>query len=58
MENVSHKKEGGILTIFLSGHVDSANAGAVEEAIGAARAAEPSDHIVIDCEKLVYLSSK
>ncbi|MBO4412095.1 MAG: anti-sigma factor antagonist [Lachnospiraceae bacterium] len=57
MENVSYKKENEVLTIRLSGHIDSANASAAEEAITAAREDAPSDHVVVDCEKLTYVSS-
>ncbi len=57
MENVSYKKENEVLTIRLSGHIDSANANAAEEAITVAREAAPSDRIVVDCEGLTYVSS-
>ncbi|MBR0303837.1 MAG: anti-sigma factor antagonist [Clostridia bacterium] len=56
MENVNAKTEGGTLVIELSGRVDSANAAAVEAAI-AAETARPHSSIVIDAERLEYISS-
>ena len=57
MKNVSCHEEGGTLTIALNGHVDSANAAAVEEEISGFRATHPAQTIVVDCEKLDYISS-
>ena len=57
MENVTYKANGNTLTVFLSGHIDSANAPAVEEAIAAARASGAYDALELDCEKLEYISS-
>ena len=56
MENVNAKTEGGTLVIELSGRVDSANTAAVEAAI-AAEKARPHSSIVIDAERLEYISS-
>ena len=57
MENVTYKANGNTLTVSLSGHIDSANAPAVEEAIAAARATGAYDALELDCEKLEYISS-
>ena len=55
--NVTYEAEGKELKLYLAGHIDSANSHAVEEEINAARAAGSYDKIVIDCEKLEYISS-
>ena len=57
MENVSHSLSGNTLTVFLSGHIDSANANAVEQEIAAARASGGDHDLVLDCGGLKYISS-
>ena len=54
---MEHNLENGVLTLTLEGHIDSANAGTVERAINDLRAAAPADTLVLDCEKLEYISS-
>lgn len=56
-ENVKAKTENGILTVILSGRVDSANAAQVEEQITRICAENPHTSIVIDAEELQYVSS-
>lgn len=56
MENVSGKTSGGVLTIALSGQINSSNADAVEKAIAALRE-NGADNIILDAEKLEYISS-
>ena len=57
MENVKYRAEGEELIIELSGHIDSANAAAVEEAVTAARNSGDFRKITIDCATLKYVSS-
>ena len=57
MENVTYKAEGSTLTIALQGHIDSANAAEVEKEINAIREQNPADALVVDCDKLNYISS-
>ncbi len=47
----------GTLTIALSGHVDSVNAPQIEQEIGGLCALHPHDALVLDMEKLEYISS-
>lgn len=47
----------GILTISLSGYVDSSNAAKLEAELMALREAHPHDGVALDCEKLTYISS-
>ena len=49
--------ENGILTVFLSGRIDSSNAAAAAAELEALRAAEPHQKMVLDLEELEYLSS-
>ena len=49
--------ENGTLTLFLTGHVDAANAPALETQIQDARAQYPAETIVLDCDGLDYMSS-
>ncbi len=48
---------GGILTIGVSGRIDSGNAPQLEEEISKAREAAPSQPVVLDFENLDYMSS-
>ena len=49
--------ENGTLTLCLTGHVDAANASALEADIQKAREAYQPDAVVLDCDKLEYMSS-
>lgn len=51
------KSENGIVTIYLEGRVDSSNAQAVENELNTARASMPGGNLVLDLEKLEYISS-
>ena len=55
--NFEHSFSDGVLTIFLAGRIDSGNAAEVERCITAIREANPAAAIVLDCEKLEYISS-
>lgn len=57
MEYITYKMDGDCMTIFLSGHIDSANAPAVEKEIGEAIDRETPEHLVIDAGDLHYISS-
>ena len=57
MKNVEHKIENGELTIFLNGHVDSANAAQIEEEINSILAGASAQTVTVDCENLEYISS-
>ncbi len=57
MNNVMYKTQDGTLTVELQGHIDSANAAEVEKEIGAIREQNPADALILDCEKLNYISS-
>ena len=47
----------GVLTIFLSGRVDSSNAETVEKELQSLIAANSADKLVLDAEDLAYISS-
>lgn len=51
------KFENGQLTIFLEGRVDSSNASAVEAELQSMIAGNPATSLVLDAEKLEYISS-
>ena len=55
--NFEHSFSDGVLTIYLDGRIDSANAAEAERVITAIREANPAGAIVLDCEKLAYISS-
>ena len=57
MKQVTYHTEDGVLTVCLSGRVDASNAAETEKEIAAARVAAPAEKIVIDAEKLEYISS-
>ncbi|MBR0351678.1 MAG: anti-sigma factor antagonist [Oscillospiraceae bacterium] len=57
MENVNGKKTDNGLLLTLSGHIDSANAAAVEEEITKLRSEFPEGSITVDCDDLEYISS-
>ncbi len=46
-----------VLTVHLSGRIDASNASEAEKQINAARSAAPEAAVVIDAEKLEYISS-
>ena len=54
---MNYKLEDNILTVYPEGRIDSANAEAVEAEINAIIAENPSDSLILDIEKLLYLSS-
>ncbi len=56
-EQVSYRTNNGVLTIGLHGRVDASNASEVESEVSAARIAAPGMAVVIDAEKLEYISS-
>ena len=49
--------ENNALTIWLEGRIDSNNAAAIEQEIGAAVKEAPGTEIVLDAGKLEYISS-
>lgn len=57
MKNVTGHVENEILTITLSGHIDSVNASQIEDEINDLKNDNPDSSIVIDCEPLEYISS-
>ncbi|MBQ1711950.1 MAG: STAS domain-containing protein, partial [Firmicutes bacterium] len=57
MENVKYRADGESLVIELSGHIDSANAAAVESAVTAARGTGDFKKVTVDCSSLSYVSS-
>jgi len=54
---VTNKIENGVLTIYLEGHIDSSNAPEAEKLINEALEKQGSGAVVIDAEKLEYISS-
>ncbi len=54
---MNYLTENGTLTIFPEGRIDSNNAPAVEREITGIRDNNPADSVVVDCEKLEYISS-
>ena len=57
MALIDHQDRDGILTIFLKGHIDSANAAAVEQEIAEVRAQSSSAQLILDAQDLAYISS-
>ena len=57
MDAMNYRLDGPVLTIALSGQIDSVNARSVEEQLGAIRAANPAASLVLDCQNLRYISS-
>lgn len=49
--------ENNVLTISLSGRIDSSNAAQIEEELNALRQANPAELLVLDAEALEYISS-
>ena len=54
---MNYKLEDNILTVYPEGRIDSANAEAVEAEINAIIAENPAENLILDIEKLLYLSS-
>ena len=57
MAEVKSKVENNVLTVFLLGHIDSTNAAEIEAQIASERKKTPSENIIVDAEKLEYISS-
>lgn len=57
MQLIDVRKDEKILTIYLKGHIDSANAGLVEEEVTSARSAADPAEVIVDCSELEYISS-
>ena len=57
MTELQHTIEGGTLTVFLEGKVDTLNSGEIEAGLSALRESCAPKKLVIDCEKLKYISS-
>lgn len=54
---MNYKLENNILTVYPEGRIDSANAEAVEAEINAIIAENPAENLILDIEKLLFLSS-
>lgn len=54
---MNYQHENDKLTLFFSGHIDSANAADIEQEIAAIRASHPAKELVIDAAALSYISS-
>ena len=57
MENTAFSTNNKILTIYLTGHIDSSNAAQTEDDIRVNLSNGGFDSVIIDCEKLEYISS-
>ena len=57
MSNIDYEYNGRELVLELKGHIDSANSTVVEGRINVIKEGHDIDRIVIDCEKLEYISS-
>ena len=57
MALINRKDSPELLTVFLLGHIDSANAGELEREIQAARAESGAEKLLLDAEELEYISS-
>ena len=56
-ELLTYHINGGVLTVCLNGRIDASNASEAEKQVNTARAAAPGVSVVIDAEKLEYISS-
>lgn len=54
---MNHSVESDVLTVFLSGHIDTGNAHEVEKEIFDKIDQLAPDHVILDAEKLEYISS-
>ena len=57
MNLIQAKEEGGILTLFAQGRIDSTNAPQVEADMDSIREQMPHEKVVLDVENLQYISS-
>ena len=57
MGNINYKTNGDQLTLALTGHIDSANAGEIEKEIYAILDSEKPGDLVLDADQLTYISS-
>lgn len=57
MNLIDFKNENDVLTIYLKGHVDSANSQDVENEINEVKNNNPSKNIIVDVKELKYISS-
>ena len=57
MSNIDYEYKGKELVLELKGHIDSANSAMVEDRINVIKEGHEIDRIVVDCEKLEYISS-
>ena len=57
MTHIAYKDSPDLLTVYLKGHIDSANAGQVEKEIQQVRAQSEADELLLDAEQLEYISS-
>ena len=55
--NVTHRLDKDILYIDVEGRIDASNAAAAEEKIFAIKKDNPGKHVVVDADKLEYISS-
>jgi len=55
--DIKHLLENGVLTLIPDGRIDSNNAGEVEEKFNAIVKANPGNELVIDADRLAYMSS-
>ena len=57
MELIDYELKDGTLYLKLQGRIDSSNAAQVEQRINEIREEAPADAVVMDCDKLEYISS-
>ncbi|MBO4538060.1 MAG: anti-sigma factor antagonist [Erysipelotrichaceae bacterium] len=57
MTEVTEKRDNGKLIIGLSGRIDTSNAQEVEQSIRTILEKQPAETVILDCEKLEYISS-
>ena len=57
MEKMNYSVSGDVLTIALSGRIDSSNAAQAEAAIQTIRTGNPCGSLRLDCDALEYISS-
>ncbi|MBR5049050.1 MAG: STAS domain-containing protein, partial [Erysipelotrichaceae bacterium] len=57
MTEVTEKQDNGKLIIGLSGRIDTSNAQEVEQSIRTILEKQPAETVILDCEKLEYISS-
>ena len=54
---MEHRRENGVLTVFLPERVDGMNSDKVKQEIEGICDAEPFERLIFDCGKLSYISS-